>query len=134
MLKRTVFLGLTFFCVFSAVFASRINFYVNNQPYKKPILLKRGKIYIQLHQILPVLGMRMVEKGRVFCAGWAYSKNLCPQETSQAFLFVTGKPVEKGVFMQHGTLWISVPELSSLLGFYYNYSSITDIGELTSPP
>ncbi len=134
MLKRAVFFILTFFCLFSAVFASRIDFYVNNQPYKKPILLKRGKIYIQLHQILPVLGMKMVEKGRVFCAGWAYSKNLCPQETSQTFLFVAGKPVEKGVFMHHGTIWISVPELSSLLGFYYNYSSITDIGELTSPP
>jgi hypothetical protein len=135
MFKRAVFLTSILLSIFALAFADQVSFYVNNQPYQKPIKVKHSQIYIRLHQILPVLGMKMVEKGRIFCAGWAYAeKNLCPQETSSAFLYIDGKPAEKGVFMHHGTLWISVQELASLLGFYYNYSPITEIGELTSPP
>jgi len=127
---RILFGALLFFMVLGV--ACQAELYVHNKLYDKPTLVYKGVIYAAVDDLFKTLQMKSASQGRVLCGGTPdYTGDLCPPNSSHAFLYINGKPISEGVMVRHEKAYISVATLASAVGLTYQYNPQTGIGDLS---
>lgn len=125
-------LSLFFLVLLSIPLLAETALYVHNKPYPKPILIYKDTVYAVVSDIFPALRLRLESQGRMFCgASYRYTGTLCPSESPKAVLYINGKPIMKGVLIQHGKTWVALPALAQATGYTYQYNPETEIADIS---